>query len=249
MIELNLLPDVKLEYIKAQRQRRLVVGISSIVTIAAVAVLVLTLGVSGLQKKHLSDLTKDINKKTATLQGTKNINDILTIQNQLQSLPALHNSKPAASRLFNYLNQVTPTNDSISAFNVDFTTQLASITGSGKSLTDVYKFIDTLKFTQFTTATDSTKKLAFTDVVLGTFGLAPTGGAQAQTSFTIGFKYDKALFDVTQEPKLIVPTLATTRAVAEQTTDLFQAADPTAANTANVTKPGTQATTPKKGTQ
>ena len=73
MIQFNLLPDVKLDYIKAQRSRRLVVVVSVVVSLASVALLVLLLSVAALQKKHLSDLSSDITSKSATLQKKPDI--------------------------------------------------------------------------------------------------------------------------------------------------------------------------------
>ena len=55
MIQLNLLPDVKLEYIKAQHLRRLVLSVSVLVTLAAVVILMLLLVFDLAQKKNLSD--------------------------------------------------------------------------------------------------------------------------------------------------------------------------------------------------
>ena len=151
MIQLNLLPDVKLEYIKAQRSRRLVFSVSVLVTIASVALLLLLLSVEGLQKKHLSDLNNDISSETSKLQNEPQINKILTVQNQLESLTALHAGKPAATRLFDYLNQVTPANVNITDFSIDFTKQTTTVTGTSDSLSSVNKYVDTLKFTTYTT--------------------------------------------------------------------------------------------------
>ena len=109
MIQLNLLPDVKMEYIKAQRTRSLVLSSAIIIALGSIALLVLLLIVGGLQKKHINDLTKDIKADTIQLQKEQDITKILTVQNQLQSLTALHEQKPAVANLFGYLNQVTPT--------------------------------------------------------------------------------------------------------------------------------------------
>src|SRR4051794_9960581 len=103
MIQLNLLPDVKLEYIKAQRSRRLVITTSLLISAGAIILLVLLFSVSSLQKKHISDLSKSISKQTTELQQKPQINKILTVQNQLGSLTALHAAKPAAARLVDYL--------------------------------------------------------------------------------------------------------------------------------------------------
>jgi Tfp pilus assembly protein PilN len=226
MIQLNLLPDVKMLYIKAQRQRRLVVSVSILVTGGAIALLLLMLSVNGLQKKHLSDLTKDIKSENAQLQKKPDINRVLTVQNQLQSLTALHDSKPAASRLFTYLNQITPASVSITTFNVDFTQNTMSITGTSDSLANVNQYVDTLKKSTFTTPDNKSQQLAFSNVVLSSFGLNSTTKDLSQAaSYTVNLSYDPTIFDITQKVTLTVPTV-TTRAQVGQTSDLFKATPP-----------------------
>lgn len=225
MIQLNLLPDVKMEYIKAQKARRLVFSVSILVTAVSIVLLLLLLSVDGLQKKHLGDLTDDIGTSSKKLQKEPNINRILTVQNQLQSLGTLHSEKPAAPRLFDYLNSLTPANVSISDLKIDFTQQTVSITGTSASLSNVNKYIDTLKFTTYTTDNDSTKTPAFSNVVLTSFSLNTDSEDPSQAAtYTISASYDKNIFDITQNVKLSVPNLVTTRSQIDQPTDLFKAA-------------------------
>lgn len=224
MIQLNLLPDVKLEYIKAQRSRRLVFSVSVLVTVVSVVLLLLLLSADGLQKKHLNDLSRDISSESSKLQKEPNINKILTVQNQLQSLTALHAGKPAVSRLFDYLNELTPANVNITDLKVDFTQQTATITGTSDSLSNVNKYIDTLKFTTYTTKDNPTKTPAFSNIVLSSFSLSTGSQDPSQAAnYTISMAYDKNIFDITQNVKLLVPNLVTTRSQLDQPTDLFKA--------------------------
>lgn len=232
MIQLNLLPDVKMEYIKAQRTRGLVLSSAVIIALGSIALLVLLFVVGGLQKKHINDLSKDIKADTAMLQKKPEINKILTVQNQLQSLTALHEQKPAVSNLFSYLNQVTPTQVDITNFNVDFTANTMSITGTADSLGAVNKYVDTLKFTKFSVVDgedNSQSKAAFNNVVLSSFGVgANSSGKNRTATYTVTFAYDPAIFDVGKEIKLSVPNLTTTRSAIEQPeADLFQSAPTT----------------------
>ncbi len=224
MIQLNLLPDVKLQYIKAQRSRRLVLSIAIVVGTAAIALLAILLTVDGLQKKHLSDLNRDIASETSQLQGKKDINKILTVQNQLESLTALHAGKPAGTRLFTYLNEVTPANVDITDLTVDFTKQTVTITGTAGALSSVNKYVDTLKFTNYTTDKTTGTSHAFNSVVLSNFGLGTNASNTSQpASYTIMLAYDKNIFDITQKINLSIPSTTTTRAQIDQPTDLFKA--------------------------
>lgn len=237
MIQLNLLPDVKLLYIKAQRQRRLVISISVLVTGGAIVLLLLMLSVNGLQKKHLNDLTSDIKDESSELQKKPNISKILTVQNQLQSLTALHDEKPAASRLFDYLNQVTPNSVSITSFTIDFTQQTMAITGTSDSLSNVNKYVDTLKFITYKSSQQGSQSTpAFSNVVLTNFGLnTGTKDVSQAASFTINLSYDKNIFDITQKIKLSVPSSSPTHSQVSQPSDLFK------------TTPATTQTTPAGG--
>jgi hypothetical protein len=224
MIQLNLLPDVKLEYLKAQRLRRQMFTISFLVTAFALVLLIVLLGASSLQKKHLSDLNKDITTESNQLKNKPDIDKILTVQNQLNSLTALHAGKPAASRLTTYLNDTTPTQVSISQFSIDFTTQGVTITGTAENLSSVNKYVDSLKYTTYSVdGGDSTK--AFSDVVLSSFSLNSANGSTSngqQANYSITLLYDPVIFDITQNVDLSVPTTTTTRATGVSGSDLFQ---------------------------
>lgn len=233
MIQLNLLPDVKLEFIKAQRAQRLAFTIAFIASAVAITLLVILLSLTGLQKKHLNDLSKDIEDSTAKLQKQPQIGKILTVQNQLESLTQLHDQKPAAPKLLEYINQVTPTQVDITSLTVDFTLQTASITGTADALSSVNKYVDTLKFTTYTTQDDQTSKPAFSNIVLSSFGLGDGGGSKSNphpANYTITLSYDTAIFDTTQKVTLSVPNLISTRSES-QPADLFKANPTTKAKT------------------
>jgi Tfp pilus assembly protein PilN len=225
MIQFNLLPDVKLEYIKAQRSRRLVLTGAVLACAASIVLLGALLSVDALQKKHLSDLKQDISSETTVLQNKPDINTILTVQNQLQSLTSLHNGKPAASRLFTDLNEATPASVSINNLAVDFTQYTMTISGNSDALSSINQYVDTLKLTTYSTGSGSSSQPAFSNVVLSSFGL-DTGNhdpSQAAT-YSITLSYDKNIFDNTQNVTLAVPTV-TTRAQLQNPTDLFKASE------------------------
>lgn len=216
MIQFNLLPDVKLEYMKAQRTKRLVVAISSTVTVVSVAILItLILVVFVFQKQYMNDLSADITKYSNDLRSTKDLDKILTVQNQLNSLSALHEKKPDTTRIFPYLQEITPSEVSIGNVTIDFETQVINITGAATSLSSVNKFVDTLKFTEYTQ--DKTTRKAFSDVVLASFGRADKGA-----SYTVNLKYDPIIFDNTQKIALNVPAKVTTRSETQKPGALFE---------------------------
>jgi len=218
MIQLNLLPDVKLEYLKVRRTQRLTVSVCMALIVASLVVLVLLIGtVDVVQKKILHDLDNNVSKYTKQLQDTPNLNKILTVQNQLQVLTKLHDQKPAVTRLFTYLTQLTPTAAHISQLNVDFTKYTMSINGSADAANVVNTFADTLKFATYNTSSSS--KNAFSNVVISQYNRNNSGAA-----YTITASFDPAIFDSTNNVKsLTINTQFTTRSILEQPTGLFKA--------------------------
>lgn len=223
MIQFNLLPDVKIEYIKAQKMRQTFLSIAVLVTIASVIVFGLSFGANLLQKRQLKSLSAKISSETSQLKNTKEIGKILTVQNQLQSLTTLHDGKPAATRLFDYLDHVTPNKVSISSYNSDFVKHTISIVGGADTLSTVNKFVDTLKFTTYTSDLTKADTKAFSNVVLSNFGLAIGDGAATKSSFTIGFSYDPTIYDIKQHVSLKVPSIITTRSEVDKPAALFSA--------------------------
>lgn len=232
MIELNLLPDVKMEYMKAQRTQRLVVSLSVLISAASIVLMGVLYGVDSLQKKHLSDLATDIKGKSSQLKSKPQIDKILTVQNQLESLTSLHATKPEVSKLFSYLNQVTPVEVSINTMTFDLTQNTATITGTSDTLFSVNKYVDTLKFATYTTPDVKKATAAFSNIVLSSFGFnANSSDSKNAANYSITLSYTHDIFDITKEASLTVPTTTTTRTTENGSpgNDLFQGA-PAATN-------------------
>jgi hypothetical protein len=216
MIQFNLLPDVKQEYIKAQRTKRLVLTTAVLASIGALGLLiVLSLSVFVFQKQYMKIVTKDITKYSNDLKDTPDLDKILTIQNQLNSLTALHEKKADTTRLIPFIQQLTPNNVSIATLNVDYTTNTMSISGAADSLQVINQYVDTLKFTKYTDG--NSQPLAFTSVVLSSFGRS-----EQDATYTIDATFEAAIFDNTKAIKLIVPEKVTTRSETEKPTTLFE---------------------------
>lgn len=229
MIELNLLPDVKVAYIKAKRLQRTVVGVSALVSAAAVLILVLFLVVTGVvQRNHLAHLNADIADNKKALQNVTDLSKILTVQNQLNKLPDLHSQKPAVSRLFGFMQQLTPSNVSVSTLTYKTDDQSLTIEGSAESLTAVNTYVDTLKFTNIKvtpegdTQTTAKTGLAFKEVVLSSFAVSNSPQPGKKVTYSIQLKYDPDLFANNTVATLTIPEQITTRSETEKPAAIFQ---------------------------
>lgn len=203
MVQFNLLPDVKLEYVRAQRTKHLLTLVSIVVSIAALAILGISLfSVDVVQKKSLHDLNNDIGRYSNQLKNVKDLDKILTVQNQLGTLTSLHEQKPVASRLFNYIGQLTPQQASLDKLTVNFTENTITFGGSAPSLDVVSTYTDTLKKTTFKSDSGLSGH-AFSDVVLTAFSRDDNGA-----SFTIDAKFDPTIFKSQENVTLVVPSTA-----------------------------------------
>ncbi len=218
-IQFNLLPDVKLDYIKTKRTKQTVISVSLLLSVIALVIfLFLLFTVDVFQKKSTNDLNSDIKKYSGQLQAVPDLNKILTIQGQLASLPALHDQKAVSSRTFQYIQQVTPSAATISDLKLDYKADTISVTGAAPSLDVVNTFTDTLKFTTYSTSDKSAvNKPAFSAVVLSSFAR----NTDAAT-FTVTATFDPAIFSNTVTPTLTVPDIQSTRSSIGQPTNIFK---------------------------
>lgn len=212
MIQFNLLPDVKIALIKAQRQKRLLISLSTIISIAAVVIMVvLFVFANFMQKKNINDLTKDISTESKNLMATENLNKILTVQNQLSKIDTLHADKVQAKKVFEYIQQVTPANVSVTQLDVDFDASTISLTGKAESLAAVNTYADSLKFTEYTVGGDNNdSKRAFSSVVLASFSRNDN-----TNSYTITLSFDPLIF-TEKEVQLKIPQMNTSRSNTER---------------------------------
>lgn len=202
MVQFNLLPDVKLQYIKARRTKRLVTVISVVASAAALVVfLLMIVTVDVVQKKSLHDLNNDIGKYSKQLKSIPDLDKILTVQNQLNTLTGLHDQKVVSSRLFSYIGQVTPSQATISNLGIDFAANTMTLSGEAPSLDVVNGFTDTLKATTYTTDSTKNPTKAFSNVVLSAFG-RDTKGA----TYTITLGFDPAIFNGANKVTLSIPS-------------------------------------------
>ena len=220
MIQFNLLPSVKLEHLKAKRLKR-IISLSATGVIAACF-----LTVAGLisvvvfaQPKRLNDLDKSIKSVSNDIKSTKDINKVLTIQNQLSVIDKLHSDKPAIERLFTFITQITPKTVSIQSFSADVETAKIEVTGQAPTIEEMNKYIDTLKFTSINYG-DATKTdiKAFPQVVLSSYAINQNGAG-----FNVSITYELDIFKSEKTTlKLSVPKITSTRSETERPTDLFK---------------------------
>jgi Tfp pilus assembly protein PilN len=232
-LQFNLLPDVKQEYLKTRRTKRTIITASVVASAISLFIFMIMLTtVYIVNKKQLNDADKDIKKYSSQLQGIKNLDKILTVQNQLSSLKDLHSSKHKMSRIYTFLPRLTPANVCLSSVSVDTTTSKIQISGDADSQKTINTFVDTLKFTKYSADGADSGKFAFPSVVESQFSIQQSSkndsgalrcnGNVASAKFGVDLLFDAALFSNAQEISLKVPQgLVTTRSVLSDPSSLF----------------------------
>jgi hypothetical protein len=109
MIEINLVPDVKQELIRAQRVRASVISFAILTGLVAVGVVVaLAVWVFGVQTARDVITDNTIKSESQKLSAVQDVDTTLTIQNQLTKISETHNTKHITSRLFDILTTINP---------------------------------------------------------------------------------------------------------------------------------------------
>jgi Tfp pilus assembly protein PilN len=109
MIEINLIPDVKQELLRAQKTRAAVISGAILASIIAATVVVgLVLYVFGVQSVRGVILDSQIKDGSEELSKVEDLSKILTIQNQLTRISQLNDQKKIDSRIFDVLSAVIP---------------------------------------------------------------------------------------------------------------------------------------------
>ena len=175
MIFINLLPDIKLEYVRSLRIKRLLVLLSAIlitccIIISSVLFFVTSIqqpvaikNIEGVEGVKTADNEDPSNKELiAEIKAQEDIQDILTIQNQLKTFPDLRKDRIAANRLFEdggtddlaYLDVLIPKDkdatedvNTLESVNFDFVANTFTISGktadekSAKVIHETIRFI------------------------------------------------------------------------------------------------------------
>lgn len=230
MIGLNLLPDVKKEFLKAQRMRNTVISLSIVAMfIAGGITAALALFVYVGQSTAITLAKNDIKKKQATLEGKPEITKYLTIQRQLAALKVLHGSqyKVIYSRLFDFLPQLNPSAPNsvqLSTVKVVSEGTMIEVTGTTQDFHALDTFKNTLEQAKLTYKSgDETKNVSlFSKVTLKSAGLSQQSSSKSAVSFEFELVYSKEAFDPeVTDFQLVVPKLVISDAQNNAPSELF----------------------------
>ncbi|NCU38024.1 hypothetical protein EOL96_03160 [Candidatus Saccharibacteria bacterium] len=205
MIEINLIPDVKQEFIHAQKMRNMVIVFAILASGAAVALLAVLGLLYASQVLRENMARTEVDKQFKSLQSIDNINNVLTIQNQMSKISSIHANKTKDSRLFRLLSAInppSPNNVKISKVSLNPADNRLTIEGSaenGFAATDVFrKTILNTKLEYVEDGGIEPLTVNLTEVVkIGETSYGETEEGGRVLRFTVDFEYPKGLFDNT----------------------------------------------------
>lgn len=223
MIQINLLPDIKREYISAQKTRNKVIGLSILLVLGVLgALLILFLYVNGAQRFHSSLLDGQIEDRSAQLAKDEDLGRYLTIQNQLSALPSLHSAKGSYSRMFDYLIQLNPAppdNVRISKLTLDVATKTIIIEGFAdnyKALNVFQKTLENAELIVKNAEPTEDKEKMFSAVDMSQVGVGDMQTARETkkvATFTALLTFSDAAFSADVASSIQIPNLNITNSI------------------------------------
>ena len=213
MIEINLIPDVKQELIKAQRTRNRIISFSILVSIVSgglvVFLVLFLLGQKGMEILTDNGVTQEFNR----LSKTEDINNMVTIQNQLSKISSLHENKGINSRIFDIISAVNPPDPNhvgISRALLDPSTKTITLEGSAaNSFTATETLKKTILNTTFEYSVDNNAQSVplAQDVSITNTSYGTDSDGSRVLRFTISFVYpDDLLSNKITNARIVSPT-------------------------------------------
>lgn len=141
--EINLVPSVKAEAIRALKMRNLVLFIC-IVTVSIAAGIVAILGsiVAG-QNITMASQDGKLDTMSSKINSFEGLSEYLTIQDQLGNISAIQDNRTVLSRVFSFFNTILPTGaDKITLSELSINLQDSTMTFTGQADAGVDPFID-----------------------------------------------------------------------------------------------------------
>ena len=134
MYEINLVPDIKAEAIKAQKTRNFVFFVAGTVSAIAIGLVVVLVGIRAGQDIRIASQDSMLKTMTQKLESYDGLDEILTVQTQLNHLETIKDNKKVLSRVFTILSSMMPSGtDTISISSLDVNLNESTMTFDGQA--------------------------------------------------------------------------------------------------------------------
>lgn len=143
--EINLVPDIKNEFIKTLKFRNLVFFLCIIVASASLVVILVFISITGGQKNIVAAKSNTIEALQQKINDYSDLSDFLTIHDQLGNISLITENKVMLSRTFNILSAIIPTGAdyiNISELSIDLSGDAPSFRFEAQANAGSEPFID-----------------------------------------------------------------------------------------------------------
>lgn len=219
MLFINLLPDIKIEFIKIQRLRRALTALALIIVPCCIAVCGwLYYQVSITNPRQLEDVIKTNNQLAGTILETRiaipgvqvngvetpdeiGLEEVLTIKRQLEALKPLHDNKIEIERLFNfselnYLDKFMYGNTYYTSLAFNFKENTFIIEGIAENSSAAERLKRAMQYVGFDDCTESNLDTRLYPITVKNFSRpARTTKEDPEINFTIAGTFDPILFE------------------------------------------------------
>lgn len=111
--EINLIPDIKMEMVRALKLRNFIFFLCIIVSAGAIVLTLFLGGIVVAQNATIGGLDSSLTLASKTINGYTDLDEFLTVQNQLNQLNTISSRKKVLSRVFDVLSALLPTNGDV----------------------------------------------------------------------------------------------------------------------------------------
>lgn len=201
MIEINLVPDVKQELIRAERTRASVISLAILISIiAGVVVVLLALYVFGAQTVRSVLQDNAIKDESTKLANVEDLDKTLTVQNQLSKLKTAHADKSIDSRLFDLIvavNPPAPNDIKVTTLTLGATDKVVTVEGqsiNGYGVVEIFR--KTIEETKLVYVEDEEEKSIpiASNINLSETSYGEDSEGRKVLRFTLSFTYDPIVF-------------------------------------------------------
>lgn len=199
MIQINLIPDVKQQYLNARKTRNIAISISILAGLAS-AGLVIVLGVT-LSGQRIYELVADgdIESEYQQLTEVDALSEAVVLQNQLGDISGLNDSKIVSSRLFGFLEAVNPAGNNTIQYSTvilepeERTMTIEAIAPSYAAVDIFVKTIQNTKLNYVSGDSDAEDPIA-SEVITAEQSLGEDGDGRQVVRFEMTITYSENLF-------------------------------------------------------
>lgn len=200
MIQINLLPDVKQEYLRTQQTKHTVIVGSALISAVVLGVTVLLfVYVQIVQPQYQRVVQNDIDKGIQELKEKPDAQRLVTVQGVLEQMPALKDQQQVISRIFNYLKEFTPRSVAYNQVNLALDTSTITLSGGTVSYEQANVLANNLKSAKMTYRQGDSDQTAspYQNIVFNSLSKAENANDGRPVTFELTFQFNPLLFNPT----------------------------------------------------